>query len=269
MATVGDAEAALAQAIESIFYPNGLTQGSLTGLVVNIFRGWPTTSQLTQDRAADAVDISITAVVESFRNSTRWGVQTYILPAASSLSVSVQDNSATFTGSGAAGVLAGVLAAQIPYVYAVQGSDSAALVAAALGQLIRQNTICWVSGATLTVPAVTSLIARTTGSAAMLQEFGRQEQSFKISIWAGSPAERDALGAYVVQGMAPISFLTLSDGSAGRLRLERLEDLDSDQVASIYQRDIIYSIEYATIIATTAPEMLFGDLGYNGATRFV
>jgi hypothetical protein len=268
VADVADVEAALVAAVLGILYPNGIGAPSATGTPVRAFRGWPTTGLLTHDRAAGGVDISVFGIPGTTRNTTRWGVQVSHLPNDPSLTVSASGITATFAGTAADGDLAGVLAAQNAYVYQAQAGDSAALVAAALADLIRADMICWLTQATLTVPGVPKLIARTASAVTALEEWGRQEQQFRISVWAPSPAVRDGCAALVTQGLVPLTFVTLSDGTGGRLRFHGTADLDDDQTASIYRRDIIFTVEFGTTLQVTSPTMLFGDLDYNGSVIF-
>jgi hypothetical protein len=265
VADVADVEAALVGAVLTTLYPNGTAAPSATGTPVRVFRGWPTTGMLLQDRAAGGIDISIFGIPGTTRNTTRWGVQVSELPNAPSLTVGVTGNSATFLGTAAAGDLAGVLVAQNAYVYQAQAGDSAALVAAALADLVRAQMICWLTQATLTVPGESALVARTASAVAALQEWGRQEQQFRISVWAPSPAVRDGCAALVMQGLVPIAFVTLADGTGGRLRFHGAANLDDDQTASIYRRDIIFTVEFGTTLMVSNPTMLFGDLVYNGS----
>jgi hypothetical protein len=265
VADVADVEAALVGAVLGTLYPNGATTLSATGTPVRVFRGWPTTGLLMQDRAAGGIDISVFGIPGTTRNTTRWGVQVSELPSDPSLSVEVSGNSATFLGTAAQGDLAGALVEQNAYVYQAQQGDSAALVTAALADLIRADMICWVTQATLTVPGVSALVARTASAVSALVEWGRQEQQFRISVWAPSPAARDGCAALVMQGLVPLAFITLSDGTGGRLRFHGTANLDDDQTASIYRRDMIFIVEFGTTLLVTNPTMLFGDLDYNGS----
>jgi hypothetical protein len=265
VADVADVEAALVGAALAALYPNGTTAQSATGSPARVFRGWPTTGLLTQDRAAGGVDISVFGIPGTTRNTTRWGVQVAELPSDPTLTVGVSGNSATFLGTASLGDLAGVLVTQTAYVYQAQPGDSAALVAAALADLIRADMICWLAQATLTIPGVSTLVARTASAVAALEEWGRQEQEFRVSVWAPSPAARDTTAAIVMQGLVPIAFLTLADGTGGRLRFHGTANLDDDQTASIYRRDMIFSVEYGTTLLNSNPTMLFGDLVYNGS----
>ncbi|MEJ0047583.1 MAG: hypothetical protein WDN04_16745 [Rhodospirillales bacterium] len=110
---------------------------------------------------------------------------------------------------------------QTAYVYQAQPGDSAALVAAALADLIRADQICWLTQATLTVPGVADLVARTTSAVAALEEWGRQEQEFRIAVWAGSPAARDSTASLVMQSLAPVAFLTLAERDGRQVAVSR------------------------------------------------
>ncbi len=156
-----------------------------------------------------------------------------------------------------------------PFVYQAQAGDSAALVAAALADLVRATEIVWVTGATLTIPAAVTLVARTAGVATVVQEWARQEQVFRLSVWSPSPGVRDMVCAALGAALAQVTFLTLADGTAARLRYDKTASFDADQVASIYQRDLLYAVEYATTVTTQSPVMLFGDSDYNTVPTFV
>ena len=266
MADLSDVETALVGIVSMAIYPNGVGCAVPICQSTRVFRGWPSDAQIAKDRAAGGTDISITTVPDSVRNTTRWPIEITVLPRQSSLAVASSGNSATFSGIATTGDTAGILVGQAAYIYTAQTGDSAALVAAALGDLIRVNTICWVSQASMTVPGVTSLTARVAGHIDTLEEWARQEELFRISVWAPNPASRDATGALITQLVAETVFLTLADGTGGRVRLHNISNIDSDQAASIYRRDIIVAVEYGTTLIRSNPTMLFGDLDWNGTT---
>jgi hypothetical protein len=269
MADLSNVETALVQAIIAIIYPNGKTAASVLKMNVKAFRGMPSSGLLLADRASGILDISVFPVPGATRDTTRWGVQTFDIPSTPGLTVAVVGNSATFAGIAAPGDLAGILAGQTAYVYQTQPNDTAALVAAVLAGQIVVNTTCSVDGASLTMSALQSIVARTAAAATALQELGRQEQEFRISVWAPNPQVRDQACSFVTAGLAAISFLTLADGSGGRIRYKSTASIDDDQASSIYRRDLIYTVEYATTIALQTPTVLFGDDKYNGTTILV
>ena len=266
MADLSDVEVALVAAITTIAYPNGIGSSSALVTPVKVFRGLPSGSGLLREASSDFINISVFPEPDRSRNTTRWGIQVAEIPCTPGITVAVQNNSATFQGTANTGDLAGVLVDGAAYVYAAQQGDASELVAAALADAVRQATICWLTGSTLTVPGTTNIIGRTTAYAAALEEWARQEQDFRVTVWAGSPQLRDAAGALIGAGLATMPFLTLADGTGGRLRYGATGSNDNDQASSIYQRSFTYIVEYGTTITRQAPTMLFGDLNWNGQT---
>ncbi len=269
MADLSDVENALVAAILAAA-ENGPGQFPLIGgNFVRVYRGTPPVAGLSVDRSTGLSDICVFSAPDATRNTTRWGVQSALLAIAAGLSATVSGQSATFAGSAVAGELAGLLVNDQPFVYQAQAGDSAALVAAALADLVRATEIVWVTGATLTIPAAVTLVARTAGVATVVQEWARQEQVFRLSVWSPSPGVRDMVCAALGAALAQVTFLTLADGTAARLRYDKTASFDADQVASIYQRDLLYAVEYATTVTTQSPVMLFGDSDYNTVPTFV
>jgi hypothetical protein len=265
LADLSDVEGALLGALIGLAYPAGLTAPSILGSPIRLYRGWPITAALTADIAAGTANVSVFAVPGGTRNTTRWGVQTAITPTPPALTVSVVPPSASFAGTAAAGQLAGILADQVAYIYQVQAEDSPSLVAAALYTLIVPNRPCLVSGATLTVPGAIQFVARTTQAASGVQEWARQEQGFRVSVWCASPSQRDTLCGAIGSAMAQVAYLPLADGTGGRIRARATASFDDDRDTSMYRRDLLYDIEYGTTATITQPTMLFGDLVWNGS----
>ncbi len=269
MADLSDVEAALVVAILALAQRNAEGYAVLGGSIVRVYRGGPPVTALVDDRAAGVVEISVFPVPNATRNTTRWGVQSTTVRIASGLSATASGQTATFSGTALGGELAGLLVNDQPFVYQAQTGDSAALVAAALADQIRATQICWLDFGTLTIPGAVTLVARTTGLAAVLQEWARQEQEFRISVWAPTPAARDQVCSAIGAGLAQIAFLTLADGSGGRLTYRKTASFDDDQVASVYRRELVYDVEYGTTVTVQTPTMLFGDLVYNTTPTYV
>jgi hypothetical protein len=269
MADLSDVETALVAALMAIAYPSGSSGASAFGAAAKVFRGQAAGSMLVADAAAGVVDIGVFPDPGRGRDTTRWGVQVTELGGSPGVTVVTDGNSATFYGSANRGDLAGVLVGATGYVYAAQTGDSASLVAACVAGAIRANTICWLTGATLTVPACTAIAARTGAAAQALEEWARQEHDFRISVWAGTPALRDAACGAVGAALATMTFLTLADGTGGRLRYSATASDDADQASSVYRRDLVYTVEYGTTVLMSGPRVLFGDINANGRTILV
>lgn len=264
MADLSDVETALVGAVTGAVYPAGLTTPSVTGAPVRIYRGWPLIGPLANDLAVGVANISVFSVPNATRNTTRWSPVPSTTPGVTTLTVSVSGNSATFGGTGGVGQVAGILADNMPFVYRGQKGDTPALVAAMMAQAVRASRACWLSGTTVTVPGLGSIIARVVADGALLTEWGRQRQGFRISAWCPNPIVRDVICSAVGSAFSALSFLTLADGTSGRVRYRSTASFDDDQDAQQYRRDMVYDVEYGTTVEQAAPSMLFGDLMFSG-----
>jgi len=79
---------------------------------------------------------------------------------------------------------------------------------------------------------------------------------------------RDAVCSAIANALSSIAFLTLADGTAGRLRYRAAASFDDDQDAHQYRRDFLYDVEYGTTVKADAPSMLFSDLIWNGESVY-
>lgn len=267
MADQSDVETALVSLLTATLYPQGSDQPSTIAATCRIYRGWPNAAALDADLAAGRVNLTVFPAPGPQRNTTRFPETWTGPPATPTLTVTTAGNSATFSGTAAAGQLAGLLVAGQSYAYRCQTGDTPALVAAALCAAIRTNRPALLSATTITVPGVSTLIARTAADTAMTQELRRQAQQFRISAWCPTPALRDATITAIDPVLAATAFLTLPDGSGARLRYASTANFDNLQDAALYRRDLIYDVEFPTTQSTMQPEMLFGSLGLDGINR--
>ncbi len=264
MADLSDVETALVGAAGVALYPAGPGAPSVTGAGVRIYRGWPSTGSLDADLASGIVNVSVFAVADDTRITTRWGVQFAVTPTAPALTVSVAGTTVTFGGLASAGQLAGILVDAGAYAYRTQAGDSPSLVAAVLGDAIRAVRPCLTAGSTVSVQGAAKVVGRVTADAGVLSEWQRQEQGFRITVWAPDPSTRDVVSGALSRGLAQLAFLDLADGTAGRLRYRRTASHDDDRAARLYRRDLLFNVEYGTTISSAEPSMLFGDLEING-----
>ena len=84
-------------------------------------------------------------------------------------------------------------------------------------------------------------------------------------MWCPSPALRDLVAGLIDQALSDSNWLSLSDGTAGFVRMAHSKVFDQSQNANLYRRDIIYNIEYPTTISLTLPSMIFGNLKFTPA----
>lgn len=259
MADQSDVETALVAAAMAALYPQGLSGPSVCGAPVRLYRGWPESSALDADLAAGYVNITVFPEETGERNTTRYLPQwSNPAPVTPTLLVTTTQDSVTFAGSAGAGQIAGILADADTYVYPCQAGDAPANVAANLASQIMANRPVALSNATITLPGVGRLIARTAANQGVFTQIRRQEQIFRLIGWCADPAIRDAAMIAVDQALAGLYFLPLADGSVGRSRFRQSITLDRQENASLYRRDLLYSVEYPTLQTATLAAMLFG-----------
>lgn len=261
MADQADVEAALAGIVGGALYPSGLEAGCVVpGAVVRIYRGWPTPAALDADLAAGRVNVSVGGVPGSTRLTTRYPDQWRVVkPAVPVLSASVAAGVATFAGTAALGQLAALLVDGRAAVHRTEAGDTPASVAAALaGELRQVGVSATANGAAVTVSGARSVVARIVADQVATRETRRQLQHFAVTCWCADPPTRDAIGAAIDAALSGIDFVGLPDGSSGRVLFVASVTSDRWEDATLYRRELTYSVEYATTITATQPSMIVG-----------
>jgi hypothetical protein len=265
MADQSDVENALARLIAAALYPNGTDEVSVPGPDCRIYRGWPNSAALDRDLAAGKINITVFPASGAGRTTTRYAEQWIGAPNQPSLIAVAAGVSVAFSGRADTGQIAGILVDGRSYAYRTQAGDTPELVAANLATMARDRSIVRLSRGTLTIPGAGALLARVVSDAVMQQEVRRQEQDFRVTCWCPTPASRDTTAAAIDQSLSSERFLTLPDSTQGRLIYSGTTVFDQSQNADLYRRDLMYSVEYATILSASQPAMLFGDLALNAA----
>jgi len=265
MADESDVESALVGLAATALYPNGINQPSVPGPDCRIYRGWPNSSALDTDLAAGRINVTIFPMRGHERTTTRFTQIWAGIPVQPTLTALVSGVSVTFSGIAGEGQVVGLLVDGQGYAYRIQVGDSPALVAANMAALARANSIVQLSGSTLSIPGAGSLRARVVADAFAQQEIRRQEQIFRVTCWCPTPATRDSTAIAIDLSLAQFTFLTFADASQGKLAYSGTTIFDQSQDALLYRRDLLYQIEYATVVIASQPAMLFGDLLINSA----
>lgn len=269
MADESDVENALVTLVSAALYPNGTSVVSVPGPDCRVYRGWPTSAALDADLTAGKINVTVFSGTGPGVATTRYGEAWTATPRTPTLGVAVSGSTVTFSGTADVGQLAGILIDGAGYVYRTQVGDTPTLVAAALAAQIAAQMIVQISGTTLTIPGAGDLVARVAADATGQQEIRRQRQIFRVTSWCPSPALRDATAVAIDQALAQLRFIALADGSSGRTVYFGTTVFDQSEDALLYRRDLLYSIEYATLISALQPSMLFGTLVLNAATLTV
>lgn len=256
MADQADVEAALAGIVGAALYPGGLAAGcAVPGAVCRVYRGFPVPAALDADLAGGTTNVSIAAVAGSAQVTTRYPDQWRVAkPVVPTLDASVGGTTATFAGSAAVGQLAALLVDGRAAVWRTVAGDTPASVAAALAaELLRVGIAASASGAAVTCAGARNVVARITADQLAQRETRRQRQHFSATCWCADPAARDAVGSAIDAALSGIDFIGLADGSSGRLLAVTSVLSDRWEDATLYRRELTYSVDYATTITETQP----------------
>jgi hypothetical protein len=100
------------------------------------------------------------------------------------------------------------------------------------------------------------ITARVGVVGSVIRELKRQKRGFQITFWCPSPALRDEIVAPCDAFLAGTDYLSLPDGTLGRLRYERTAVSDKVENERLYRRDLFYSVEYGTTQTMSAPKVV-------------
>ena len=265
MADLADVEAALVDLAASALYPDSPSAASVVGVDCRVYRGWPNPVALDSDLRAGKVNVTVFPEAGSGQTLTRYDAVWRECAGTPALSCSIRGEQITFDGLAEPGQLAGISVHGRSFVSRTVAGDTTAMVAANLAALIRMAHAVQLSGNSLFVPGATAIVARVAADGSAIQEVRRQSHGFRISCWCPSPVIRDAAAAAIDCRYARLAFIDLPDGSRGRLVYRNSAVFDQSQNATLYRRDLIYEVEYPTLVTERSPAMLFGTLGLNSA----
>jgi len=269
MADLSDVEKAIATIVSAALYPNGTSQPSAIGVACTVERGWPIAADASVAGSIDNVIGAGNVLVTVFplagmeRNTTRFptDINTLNIPA-STVTATVSGQNVTFGGTVAIAQNIGITLGdyqptQKTYVYAASTSDTQTTIAAGLAAvLVAAGITATSSGAVMTLPAtaIATPIVGVTGTT--WQEVKRQERAISVILWCPTPALRDLASPIVDIALAQNEHLALPDGSSGRMAYQRTMVFDDRQTVGYYRRDLIYMVEYPTVVLGTAAQII-------------
>lgn len=255
MADVSDVESALCGLVERAVYPDGLTEASVTGSAVKIYRGWPTNRALNADLADGYQTVTVFSREHSTRDTSRYGRTWKTVGVISpSLTVEVIGDTAIFGGVGGVLQTAGLTVNGVGYALSLAVSDTPETVAAAFAMLVPTAVSV---GSSIQVPGA-MIEGRIVGTGTAIMETRRQEQGIMVALWCSSPEQRDILASKIDMNLSNMDWFDLPDGTVGRLQYRQTFESDVSENANLYRRDLDYLIEYPTTITMTGTQMLFG-----------
>lgn len=260
MADVSDICDVLVGIVGGLLYPAGTSQpvaiAGISNARVNV--GWPVPDQLDTDLAnkvgttpAPICNVSVWPLPAE-RNTTRYlQVSTPVVMNTPTLTLTAAGQTVTVAGTIPPANNphnAVIFVNGLPYVYAVQPTDSLTSIATALATLIAVKVPGTSSaGPVITLPTIARLGPVRIGvTGTSVVEVARQEKQFQVSIWADSPANRTAIGKLLDPALQAMTFISLPDFTGGRIRSVGSREFDSMQKQAIYRRDLIFTVEFAT-----------------------
>jgi hypothetical protein len=277
MADESDVESVLVGLIAGYLYPNGTSASCAAGVPCSVFRGWPTVEaqELAKARSVAGLPGMVNVSVAA-RNGVERNVEKYplvwqtISGPVHTLTATVNSAARTITIGGTVAVpqtvvaLIGGTATEIPFTYAVQSNDTLATIAAALSNAIAASFPGTASnGAVITINSDFPITARIVAQGAAIQEVGRQDKSFQITIWAppcnvaGQDADawRIAVAKIIDPQLRQMIRIVMPDQVYAHIRYERTITMDAAQSEGLYRRDLYYWVEYATTLTNNFYEI--------------
>lgn len=269
MPDLSEVESIIVSLVTQVIYPNGTAATSATGDKVKVYRGWPIPAGIDNDLKQGIVNISVFPT-DSDQNATRYSREWMELPSPPvTLTMTAEGETVAIGGTACCPVNTAILVNGTPFVYPVQATDTPTTIATALAALISAQRAASSNGPVVTVPGAASLVARVGAVGSIVQEVKRQKQGFRISTWCPSPHVRDAIAGTLDPALSDLTFLSLTDGTAGRIRYERTQVIDIHQKIGVYRRDFLYSVEYATTITQKAAEIVADIVNASGNTGLI
>jgi hypothetical protein len=266
MASSLDVMSVIAEQVAAFVYPSGTSEPSVTGGLVSCVAGWPIAEQLE-----NGVD-STTSIVSVYclpggQNTTRYPTQNHrISTKPVTLSWAVSGITATLSGTVSTPQNVAIIVDNVAYVYGVQATDTLASIAAALAALIVVDRPCTSSGAVISIPNARTIVARVGSVSNVAAEWSRQRKRFQVRVWCASPTSRAQIVDAILPGFAPMHFITMPDGYGARIRYQDDAPIDITQKSLLYCHDLFYEVEYATTVASTAPQAIVWTVNAYGGS---
>lgn len=263
MADQSDVETALVGLVSAALYPAGLSGTpplSVLGVAARVYRGWPNGDALDSDLRAGYFNVSVFGRPGMERDTTRFApADVVVTPPVVTVTAVVLGRSITFGGVVSIPQNIAVSAGGQVFAYAVRPGDTLTSIAAALAGLINAATPASSAGAVLTLSQAADIGVAIGGVAGTLRELKRQQKQFQIVFWCPNTLLRDQACALVDAALAAVDFISLPDGSLGRMLYQSTTQDDAPQKELLFRRDLFYSVEYATTASAQVGQIVSAE----------
>jgi hypothetical protein len=232
---------------------------------VLIYEGWPIGSQLDLDVSGTMLppgnpqgapvprpngtraNVSIFPYGDASKAPFQILNQTYVIAEpVLGLAVAIDDEQVTLTGTPNPGEIVTIIVDN-QFVY----SSNAPTLAEMLSQLLAAIQVNYpqasLDGNELTIPFQVNIVVRQGGVGTLGRVLHRVCQSIMISVWAADHNTRSVLAEAIDIELQKKIIVTLPDTSQAKIVYEFTRQIDELQNVTIYRRDLVFDVEYATI----------------------
>lgn len=239
--------------------------GQTTPMDVLIYEGWPvpellwldvggqmqsTTSPQTAPVARPGgprAHVSIFPLQGSSRSPFQIQDNTYVQVApVLGVTVTVDDDQITLSGTPNPGEIV-TIEGDRQFIF----SSNRPTLSGILSDLLAQAKLSYLNaslfGDTLTIPYDYSLVVRQGGVGTLAKVVHRQCQAVMVSVWAPDHNTRSVLASAIDVALKSNIVVTLPDTSQAKIVYQRTNISDEQENVTIYRRDLIYEVEFATL----------------------
>jgi len=256
MSNLSDIEDTLVNVVTGILYPNGIDNPSIVPSVNNIriYAGWPVPPAFEADFQLNNSHVTIFPQGAA-RNTTRFREDWQTIQTNSpTIVLTLSDNVITITGTVSVPQGVMIIVNGIGYAYLLQESDTL--------ESIAENTAALIPSAfsesnTITIPDAYSIIPRVTFYGMASKEIKRQEIIFSVITWSNSRNNRTLISDALESSLGELRrFLVPTDNYYAMICYAGIKDHEEFQKTySIYRRDLMFKIEYATTVSMECPSI--------------
>ncbi|MEN4587112.1 hypothetical protein ABEI17_21500 [Pantoea agglomerans] len=262
MASTDDVARYLARRVAGVVYPGGCQLPGIVNASVKIYPGWPVPGTLQQDIDNGGVHISVWPLPTERKISTALG-RPFRLMAKGKPTLQFTVNGTTIGVSGVASSLTNVLITLNRKTFSFHfraGTTAGRAIHALSAALPKSFTVL----SSVCIPLAEHLSISVTTAGTAVKELHRQIKDFQITVWAPAPGLRDRIGSAIDTALSEQCHIDLNDGAPAQLLYTRQSDSDRSENWHVYRRDLIFSVNYATTQAITAPEVTQFEVTLNG-----
>lgn len=250
MADVEDVLAALADLATTALYSGGT---SVTGDALRIYPGWPSATQLETDLRSGVAHVNVFPM-DAERNVSRYSKYEWEDSSVPDPTITVTvDGTNSFTLGGTVSpsenvaVIVNWASGGGSFVHPAVDGDTLSSIASSLASALSTGGIpASANGSEVTLTGATSLEVRVGVKGRVQREVRRQERWLQLILWANTPDQRARIGRVLDAALAAPNFISLADGSAGRMIYRGSPFIDRFQKEEAFRRDWRLTVEFGT-----------------------